>query len=147
MVLLFFFTVGNFATRQFSRNVPDGRFFARSYPASDVRSIDSFQRKAIYLTGYTCQSRGLPNGIPNFVIYLRAAALRDVLACAAWMQARYCVRCASVTTALCARNNRCIIRFQSGLGVICIDLLSTHLFGDCGHVLALNGRSPRSIRV
>ncbi|KAL0119251.1 hypothetical protein PUN28_009678 [Cardiocondyla obscurior] len=38
------------------------------------------------------------------------------------------MRCgASVTSALCARNNRCIIRFQSGLGVICIDLLSSQL--------------------
>lgn len=55
-----------------------------------------------------------------------------------------CVRRASVASVLCARNNRCIIRFQSGLGVICIDLLSSHcLFGDCGHVCAL---PPSAIR-
>lgn len=34
-------------------------------------------------------------------------------------------RCIGYEAPLCARNNRCIIRFQSGLGAICIDLLSS----------------------
>lgn len=56
--------------------------------------------------------------------------------CAAREPGHCCARDASVRSALCARNNHCIIRFQSGLEVICIDLLSSHhrLFGDCGHI-------------
>lgn len=137
--------VSDFATRQFSRQHTRIRFLAGC-----IRSlvpIDSFQRKAICPAGYMYMPcRGtIPSGVPNFVIYPRAAALRNVCGQGA---AILHVRGASVTSALCPRNNRCIIRFQSGLGVICIDLLSSHrLFGNCGHVRNALRRARLASRV
>lgn len=51
-----------------------------------VESIDLFRQKANLPHGLYMPNRGLPNGVPNFVIYPRAVALCNVLAWAARVQ-------------------------------------------------------------
>lgn len=121
-----------------------------TYPTADsspagARPYRFVSTKSNLPRGLYMPSQGTTlSGVPNFVIYPRVAAVSVTCWRVQPGCQGHCVRGASVTSALCARNNRCIIRFQSGLGVICIDLLSSHrLFGDCGHVRAF---APGAIR-
>lgn len=99
---------------------PTVRFLAGRIQHPELGPIDSFRRKAICPAGYVPSHRwGSPWAVSQISWYIHEQP------CAARVSG-HCVRRASVTRALCARNNRCIIRFQSGLGVICIDLLSSH---------------------